>query len=315
MGAAPDARAHSENPSSETDSTRTGGHASLSVALGLAAGPAVGLGLARFGYGLILPPMRAALHWDYSVAGALNTANAAGYLAGSVGVVGLRRRFSDRTLFLVGIVGTVCSLAASAWGSAVVVALALRALSGIFPAVSLVAGAALLAEATRGAPQGRSAVLLGVYFGGGGLGVAASGLLIPAVLDASGTDGWRFAWATCAALGALLLLCALPAVRALKGSAGQGDAWRRPAGAPWPVRSIGPILAAYGLYGVGYITYMTFIVALLQERGAGPGDVTVFWVLLGLAAVGGGSPGARYWAASPAATDWPSSSCSASWAR
>src|SRR5689334_3597053 len=56
----------------------------LGVVLGLAMGPAVGLGLGRFAYALLLPAMRVDLGWSYAQAGALNTANAAGYLIGAL---------------------------------------------------------------------------------------------------------------------------------------------------------------------------------------------------------------------------------------
>ena len=46
-------------------------------------GPAVALGLARFAYALLLPAMRADLSWSFADAGAMNTANAVGYLAGA----------------------------------------------------------------------------------------------------------------------------------------------------------------------------------------------------------------------------------------
>src|SRR5512133_30378 len=54
----------------------------LAVALSLAA--AVSLGVTRFAYGLLLPPMRADLQWSYTLAGAMNTANALGYLVGAL---------------------------------------------------------------------------------------------------------------------------------------------------------------------------------------------------------------------------------------
>ncbi|MGH9054723.1 MAG: YbfB/YjiJ family MFS transporter [Acidimicrobiales bacterium] len=59
--------------------------AALARAAGLALGPAVALGLARFAYALLLPAMRTDLHWSYTQAGALNTANALGYFAGAIG--------------------------------------------------------------------------------------------------------------------------------------------------------------------------------------------------------------------------------------
>ena len=39
---------------------------------------------------------------------------------------------------------------------------------------------------------------------------------------------------------------------------------------------------------MGYIAYMTFIVAYLKQAGAGTTQVSLFWTVLGLAAVAGG---------------------------
>ena len=43
------------------------------IALGLSTGAAVSLGFSRFAYALLLPPMRASLHWSYVQAGGMNT--------------------------------------------------------------------------------------------------------------------------------------------------------------------------------------------------------------------------------------------------
>jgi predicted MFS family arabinose efflux permease len=45
------------------------------------------------------------------------------------------------------------------------------------------------------------------------------------------------------------------------------------------------LLGAYTLFGAGYIAYITFIVAFLKSEGAGGGEVSLFWVVLGAAAV------------------------------
>ena len=56
-------------------------------------GAAVSLGITRFAYGLLLPPMRLDLGWSYALAGAMNTSNAAGYLLGALSTPLLLRRF------------------------------------------------------------------------------------------------------------------------------------------------------------------------------------------------------------------------------
>ena len=46
-----------------------------------------------------------------------------------------------------------------------------------------------------------------------------------------------------------------------------------------PLQPLSWALAAYACFGVGYIAYMTFIVAFLRQVGSG-GLVTPFWALL-----------------------------------
>ena len=45
-------------------------------------GAALSLGVTRFAYALLLPAMREDLGWSYALSGAMNTANAVGYLLG-----------------------------------------------------------------------------------------------------------------------------------------------------------------------------------------------------------------------------------------
>jgi predicted MFS family arabinose efflux permease len=52
------------------------------------------------------------------------------------------------------------------------------------------------------------------------------------------------------------------------------------------------MLAAYGCFGVGYIGYMTFVIALMREQGVSADSRTLFYTALGLAVVAS----ARIWA-------------------
>src|ERR1700748_2941791 len=84
----------------------------LGVVAGLAMGPAVGLGLGRFAYALLLPAMRADLGWNYAQAGAMNTANAAGYLAGALLATAASRRLGMKPAFLTAIIVSAVVVAA-----------------------------------------------------------------------------------------------------------------------------------------------------------------------------------------------------------
>src|SRR5262245_57555560 len=83
------------------------------VLTGLILGPAVALGIGRFGYTLLLPTMRAYWGWSYATAGALNTANAAGYLLGSFLAAPLASRINLGRAFVAGLAVTAASVTLS----------------------------------------------------------------------------------------------------------------------------------------------------------------------------------------------------------
>lgn len=157
------------------------------VALGLALGPAVALGLARFAYALLLPAMRTDLGWSFATAGAMNTANALGYLAGALVAAPLARRLGAPRLFVAGMAVTAVALAATAGTGNLTLLILLRLVAGISGAAVFIAGAALAARLGSGARPGQAALLLGIYFAGGGFGIVVSGLAIPPLLAATST--------------------------------------------------------------------------------------------------------------------------------
>jgi predicted MFS family arabinose efflux permease len=103
----------------------------LGVAAALALATAVSLGLGRFSYALLLPPMRADLGWSYLTAGAMNTANAAGYLLGALLLPRTLARVDARRVLLVGSAGTALMLAAHGLVLGRDALLLLRALAGM----------------------------------------------------------------------------------------------------------------------------------------------------------------------------------------
>lgn len=255
----------------------------LLVALGLAMGPAVALGLARFAYALLLPAMRSSLHWSFATAGAMNTANGAGYLVGALIAASISYRWGARRVFAGSVITSGLFLLASAATGNIAVLLTLRLLVGATGAASFIVGGALAAQLGHGKSPARSALLLGIYFGGGGLGIALSGVAIPPLLAVASADtGWKWGWVLLAALSVLSALAAIPAA---------GHTPEPPPathGDRFPVRKLSAVLVAYTVYGAGYIAYMTFIIAYLKANGAGTVEISAFWAVLGLAAVVGG---------------------------
>jgi len=125
------------------------------------------------------------------------------------------------------------------------------------------------------------------------LGIVLSALVVPQWLDAAAgvAHGWAWAWwalAVACALASLMLSWPARVLRHLQAPAPS------PAEAAhvfrW--RDFAPGLAGYMMFGVGYIGYMTFVVALLREQGVGSERVTAFYALLGVAVVAS----SRIWA-------------------
>lgn len=262
---------------------RPHGHGSLSLAVGLAAGPLVALGLARFAYALLLPPMSTDLSWSYSAAGALNTTNAAGYLLGAIAAPAVARAIGTRRAFLAGTVATTLAVGLTAATSLYAVLLAIRFVAGVGGALAFVLGAALVAEASHRGSRGRAAVLLGVYFGGAGAGIVLAGLLVPWVLELTGGTGWREGWLALAAVGVGATVTAWVAASRVSDPEPPADGARH-----WDRRLVGWAVLAYTCFGLGYIAYLTFISQYLTDEGMSGPVIAGFWAVVGVAAAASG---------------------------
>ena len=265
----------------------------LLIAAALALAAAVSLGLARFSYALLLPPMRTDLDWSYLTAGAMNTVNAAGYLAGALLTPGWLRRFGARRVLLGG--GIAASVLLAAHGATLVDATlyVLRFLTGIASAATFVAGGvlaarlgsrvaqpALAAGATgnpaRAAPS--AGLILGVYYGGTGAGIVISTLLVSPLAALPLPHAWRWAWV---ALGVAGLLASWLTALATRSLADGGATAAARSAFGWRHFACG--LTSYFLFGLGYIGYMTFVITLLREQQLSSVIVNVFFGVLGLA--------------------------------
>ena len=72
--------------------------------MALSMGAAISLGITRFSYALLLPPMRSDLDWSYTLAGGMNAANALGYLLGALVTPLLLRRHEPGRVLVLGAV-------------------------------------------------------------------------------------------------------------------------------------------------------------------------------------------------------------------
>ena len=243
----------------------------------LSMAPTIGLGIGRFAYALVLPDMRDSLAWSYSAAGFMNTINAVGYLAGALLASPLIKRFGLARSVIWGTVACVASLALCALTGNFIALSFARLLAGFAAAFGFVGGGALAATIAQTRPA-RANFLLSLFYAGPGSGILASGLIAPYVLQAFGPGSWWIVWW---ALTALSLVMIVPLLLApLDGNGEFGATTRR----EFPVRPVLIYLAAYFLFGAGYIAYMTFMIAYVRDGGGGAGAQATFWGIIGVSA-------------------------------
>ncbi len=254
------------------------------------------LGLARFAYSAVLPAMQEGLGLDNAQAGALATANLAGYLAFCVIGGALATRFGPRLVIACGLGLAGIALVMTGLAGGFASAALWRALAGIGSGASNVPVMGLMVAWF--APR-RRGLAAGIAVAGSSIALILVGPLVPRVLNAYGADGWRICWFI---FGAATLLVTAGAGALLRNA--PSDVGRKPIGArgdePAPTARGGslrwgdvykrPIVWLLGLvyvaFGFSYIIYMTFFNKCLIEEGgytqdaAGRLFMVVGWVSL-----------------------------------
>jgi predicted MFS family arabinose efflux permease len=236
----------------------------------------VGIGLARFAYTPLLPALIGAGWFTAPAAAYLGAANLLGYLAGAL----LGRRFAARlpaatVLRAMMLLATVAFFACAAPVS--------FAWFFVWRFASGLAGGALMGLAAPTVllhvPPGRRGLAGGVIFTGVGLGIVASGSLMPPLLRLGLAEAW-------CGLGLLSLLLTLAAWSSWPADAtlARPIATADPAGVPSGLILPG-LYGGYALNALGLVPHMVFLVDFIA-RGLGQGlDAgALYWVVFGLGA-------------------------------
>ncbi|HEV8390273.1 MAG TPA: YbfB/YjiJ family MFS transporter, partial [Dongiaceae bacterium] len=247
--------------------------------LALATGGAVALGSAmgigRFAYTPILPEMVAALHLTASEAGLLASANFAGYLIGAL--VGAAAIFAPRrrAWMLGSLLASALTTGAMAATSSIAVFVLLRFLGGLASAFVMVFASSLVLDRLTAAGRGH---LMHHQFAGVGAGIAISAILV-AQLGAHQV-GWQWQWIANAAVSLLaavtvmLLIPARPHAASTTNTSANGGIGR----------PLAALIAAYGLFGFGYVITATFLVQLVRTNAAIAPLEPYIWLLVGVSA-------------------------------
>jgi predicted MFS family arabinose efflux permease len=262
-------------PTSNSIMTRTP-HEPVSAAFGGMLAIAAAVGIGRFVYTPILPPMVEALGLSQSEAGLLASANFLGYLIGALLAALPRLARTRRRWLLWALALSAITTAAMGLTETPAVFLALRFVGGAASAFVLIFSTTIVLE--RLADANRDG-LSALHFAGVGTGIAISAALVAALLHLG--QSWRSLWLASGGLTFFALLAVailLPIGVAPK---------TRPSGPTTNVTdaSLRRLVIAYGLFGFGYVITATFLVAIVRATPTVRALEPVIWVVFGVAAV------------------------------
>ena len=149
--------------------------------------------------------------------------------------------------------------------------------AGIGGGLTFVSGSVLAVRVAQRNPD-RSAFMLGLFYAGPGLGILLSGIAVPATLYRSGPESWATAWAA-------LAILSVPLAIGLLAARGENIVASSVAREKPCYKSMLWLLTGYTVFGAGYIAYMTFMIAWVQNNGGSAGFQALFWCTIGLAAI------------------------------
>jgi predicted MFS family arabinose efflux permease len=242
---------------------------------------AAGIGIGRFVYTPILPPMVEAVPLTKAQAGLIASANFLGYFAGAL-LAAVRLPVSRRFWLLASLAVTAICLFCMGLTTAMPAFIDLRLVAGAASAFALIFSSALVIDRLGATGHG---TLSAVHFAGVGAGIAVSALIVAALLRA-GVD-WPALWFVSAAIAAAASL-------AVVGLVPPDQTTARGVQAPSATRlsaAFAVLLLSYGLFGFGYVITATFIVDMVRGASALAHLEPYIWVLFGLSAV----PSVAFW--------------------
>jgi predicted MFS family arabinose efflux permease len=233
-------------------------------------------GMARYGFGLLLPDMRATLGLSNAMVGAIAAAGYAAYLAASLPAGRLVRRPGLRTVVLWGGGCAVAGMLLAAAAPSAPALLIAVAVAGVSAALVFPPFADALASVVPEA--GRSRAFATISSGtGAGVAVAAPLSLL--------SGGWRLSWVLFAVVAALTTLLAARVVPAAAVSADGNHATAAAGGRPPGTR---PLLASALLVGLGAAVFWTWAVdRVATVGGLGAAAAQALLAIVGVASLGG----------------------------
>jgi MFS family permease len=261
------------------------------------------LGLARFGYTLLLEPMQKAFSLSNEQTGLIASMNLVGYvLLSFIGGI-LASRFGARLVASVGLAIIALGLVGTGLANDFLTIVITRGITGIGSGITYSAIMGLWASWFS---KERRGMATGIAVTGPSISLIIMGITLPKLMAAFETDGWRYAWFI---LGGLAVIITTFALIAIRNRPADGIAIGHVPGTPLaPKENVGFVAGikmvytqgfiwklglVYAASGFSYIIFMTFFSkhmitsGLIDQAGAGQ----LFSVMGGVSLVCG------YWGA------------------
>ena len=232
------------------------------------------MGVGRLAFTLILPSMMSDLGLSPADAGFIASSNLVGYLLGAM--LASSRIFTgiERGVLITVLALNVVLTGSMALDGSLLFLSINRFVGGMVSAMGMIFVTAVVSAKLV---ESKRPELLVHQFTGVGFGIVISSLACAGVLAAGG--GWRVCWLVCGALALVGLILAVVFLEKGAPVRARGD-HEPPLPRSKPLRNI---IAAYGLFGFGYIITTTFLIAIVRDNGDAPRMEAIVWIITGLA--------------------------------
>lgn len=235
------------------------------------------LGLARFGYGMILPSMQESLNLTPNQTGFIASANMFGYFISALLAGLLASRFGPKVVIVIALIWTGFTMVVTGLVNGSNIAALTRFLTGIGSAG---ANVSIMGLASAWFAPSRRGMATGFLVGGAGIAIAFTGWAIPYFNGIFQEAGWRYNWFI---LGGIVFIIAILAWLVLKNHPSEKNL--APIGSAYSekeneklnsvspgikgllkIRGVSFLAALYFCFGFSYIITATFLVTFLVEE-------------------------------------------------
>ncbi|MGG6360626.1 YbfB/YjiJ family MFS transporter [Peribacillus frigoritolerans] len=238
----------------------------------------IAMGIGRFAYTPILPLMQKDLSLSNTTAGYIASSNYAGYLLGAILAGAIPFKKYRTNLLRVSLIISILTTALMGLTYSNLLWNVLRFLSGFASAFVLVLASGIVLDKLAAI---RKSSWSGLFYGGVGLGIFLSSLMIPSLNHLFRWEGTWIGLAVVSGILAIFVWIWLDETPNVVKKKNKQDMIVKVPPTKWLIW----LIIAYGLEGLGYIVTGTFIVSIAEKTSYFHNGATLVWMMVGLAAI------------------------------